>query len=1457
MGTKTGGYTMASSGQISGSTNYTGLAARMNWSQAKNTANNTSDITCEMQMRNTTGSYFSYGASWTLTLDGTAHSFSQEIQLSAEGSPWTTVWSKTYTVAHNADGTKTTSVVAAGSFTVGYYNGTVSIPQTTLTLDSITPIPPTPQITPATITSVTPVVKTDGTGSITIAINKPTGTQYCQAVITLGSYSQSVSMDSVTSYTYNVPAEWAGAVGSGGSAAGNVTLTTYREAGHTNSVGTATANFTAYRKCTISSVTPAVGVDGTGALTVAISKTNAMTYTQLTITLGSHTQSVSMDSQASYSYTIPASWADAVGSGGSAAGSVTLTTYTAANHATAIGTATASFTAYRKCTISSVTPAVGVDGTGALAVAISKTNAMAYAQLTITLGSHTQSVNMDSQASYSYTIPSAWADAVGSGGSAAGRVTLTTYTAANHSTAVGTATANFTAYRKCTISSVTQAVGVDGAGKLTVAISKANAIGYAQLTIALGGHSQSVSMDGQTSYSYTIPASWADAVGSGGSAAGSVTLTTYSAANHSTAIGTVTGSFTAYRKCTISSVTQAVGMDGTGVLTTAISKANAMTYAQLTIKLGNHSQSVSMDSQSSYSYTIPASWADAIGKAGYLAGSVTLTTYTAANHSTAIGTATASFTAYRKIEISSVTAKVGVDGNGVLTVTLARGNRVQYGAMAVSLGSHSSTVSLDGGQSQVTFTIPSAWADAVSSSSGAAGSVTVTSYTAANHSTAVGTATGSFTAYKAAAISSVTQKVILDGTGTLTVALNKTGASAYGQVRITLGSKSYEANVDSVSSLQYTIPPTWASEVNSTAQAAGTVKLTSYADSGHTVKIGEATASFTGYALCKITGTVIAVTGMWTTFSFEKPAPGVNLRVVMTLGTRSADAQVPTCVGNPTEYDPQERTARFNVPFSWGDQFPTSTTMDGTITLITYPDSSCTAGTELGSTTGTWKVKIRDAEPTGAENVLWLEQGSIVSGAEGQAANRVRSGWIKLRGGAYRISNGAGLDTAYALYDENKTHISDSGWQGTDEVSIGLITTGYIRVVWRRSNDGSLGPGDVTEPRIRFDQGSDLYGWAAAWQVSTNSTVSAWGKAVEAYSKIRVRVYPGLVNVSTGSGASFAGCRASVGIYDKAQHAMTQSGSYYEYTTGLILANGEAGIDVYAYDSRGFGLFAHNPGRNPISNTDDGVEVEAYSTPALSGVEMWRSGSGGTANEDGNYIWFKATLTYSSVGGKNSCTLKARYRAAGTQNWTEANLTSGTGLVLGGGALSDTTAYEAEITATDSVGNTKTVRERIPTKRISLHLRADNRGVGIGGYASGSRDDLVESQFAIHTTKDMEVGGQLKFDNAANIPYFNLGKEGTAITSGADLNDIYEPGNYYCELDTYVSSIAHRPQNLDIAFSMRVYKSRGADNDRIQEINNYWGYGMWRRVIRLYNNGTFRDVGEWFYYAGTQVNTVT
>lgn len=151
-------------------------------------ANNTSSITVKCYVTTSGGSYNNYSPTGKCTINGTTYSFSHSIPANTK----TLVYSKTVTVGHNTDGTKTVS--ASFTFNTELYEGTIKAS----TSKKLTTIPRT--TTPSlSASSVKPG------GSITISMPRASSSFDHTLTYSCGKSSGTIGSNLGTSKTWTVP----------------------------------------------------------------------------------------------------------------------------------------------------------------------------------------------------------------------------------------------------------------------------------------------------------------------------------------------------------------------------------------------------------------------------------------------------------------------------------------------------------------------------------------------------------------------------------------------------------------------------------------------------------------------------------------------------------------------------------------------------------------------------------------------------------------------------------------------------------------------------------------------------------------------------------------------------------------------------------------------------------------------------------------------------------------------------------------------------------------------------------------------------------------------------------------------------------------------------------------------------------------------------------------------------
>lgn len=227
---------MATSGTIQEAIR-TGYRLQIAWTvDSQSVANNTSTVTAKVQLVSTGSSYTinsSASKSGSLTINGTKYTFNFTASLS--GNQTKTLFTKTVTVAHAANGSKTCSFSATCGINVtlsGTYYGNVTASGSGV-FNTIARA--------STISSVTSSVSVNGTNAVTVNITRAASSFTHTVVFSFGSYSKTTTGVG-TSTSYAIPTSWLNAIPNATSGTAKVTVTTY--SGSTKIGSAVSKNFT-------------------------------------------------------------------------------------------------------------------------------------------------------------------------------------------------------------------------------------------------------------------------------------------------------------------------------------------------------------------------------------------------------------------------------------------------------------------------------------------------------------------------------------------------------------------------------------------------------------------------------------------------------------------------------------------------------------------------------------------------------------------------------------------------------------------------------------------------------------------------------------------------------------------------------------------------------------------------------------------------------------------------------------------------------------------------------------------------------------------------------------------------------------------------------------------------------------------------------------------------------------
>ncbi len=141
------------------------------------------------------------------------------------------------------------------------------------------------------------------------------------------------------------------------------------------------------------------------------------------------------------------------------------------------------------------------------------------------------------------------------------------------------------------------------------------------------------------------------------------------------------------------------------------------------------------------------------------------------------------------------------------------------------------------------------------------------------------------------------------------------------------------------------------------------------------------------------------------------------------------------------------------------------------------------------------------------------------------------------------------------------------------------------------------------------------------------------------------------------------------------------------------------------------------------------LSVMDCAAPVLTGQNVFRCDSSGTADEDGTYISVSTLASFSALDGQNICTLSAAIADAGGSYGAETLLSSGGRLLLG--PNSPDLSYTVRLRAVDSLGSTAVYYASVPTRKWAMKFRPNGAGVAFGKAAEHDNTFEIDSSWAV------------------------------------------------------------------------------------------------------------------------------
>lgn len=391
-------------------------------------------------------------------------------------------------------------------------------------------------------------------------------------------------------------------------------------------------------------------------------------------------------------------------------------------------------------------------------------------------------------------------------------------------------------------------------------------------------------------------------------------------------------------------------------------------------------------------------------------------------------------------------------------------------------------------------------------------------------------------------------------------------------------------------------------------------------------------------------------------------------------------------------------TKSFNVNAS-GSYIPgtsfTNTNCSGTVTLDTIPRASSfdsvTSSVGLG---GTATIKLT------AKSANFYHKATWTCGSASATQNLGQAGATTQKSYTYTIPTGWSAQMANVTSKTASVKIqtySDSGYKN----AVGSAITKNFTVTV--PNNATYNP--TVSLTTTLGNATDL-GASTYVQGKTTVTLAATGSS-KANATIKSYVFK----------------RASTTLKTVTSTSTSASTSETTNTTGSVT------YSVTITDSRG-----------RTATASKTITVNAYSNPSLVINDCYRSNSNGTKNTtSGKYFYIKATFSANTAGGNKIISSKVSYRLPSSSAEIDgANLTSGTGVTLGNGAIDTNQNYEVLVSIKDKVGTVVSKKLIIPTIFVTMDFKAGGTGVAIGKIAD--TDELFDVGVNARFSDNITIG---------------------------------------------------------------------------------------------------------------------
>ena len=283
--------------------------------------------------------------------------------------------------------------------------------------------------------------------------------------------------------------------------------------------------------------------------------------------------------------------------------------------------------------------------------------------------------------------------------------------------------------------------------------------------------------------------------------------------------------------------------------------------------------------------------------------------------------------------------------------------------------------------------------------------------------------------------------------------------------------------------------------------------------------------------------------------------------------------------------------------------------------------------------------------------------------------------------------------------------------------------------------------------------------------VNSNSVLSGWN--VYAYGKSQAKI------TINGAGGAYG---STIKSYSITTDPSVGSANASSLTTGTLYKTGKVNVTAKVTDSRG---------RTATRSTT--FSISAYAAPVISGVTLYRCKSDGTRDDAaGTCAYVKANFSCSAIGS-NKVSVQAVLSQIGGSYTTSTILTSGSGVILGGGKLAVDATYSVTITAADTVGSVSTYSGEVSSAAYIMHVKKGGRALGFG-MAAGA-DGTASFGWPLILSKPLAVAQGGTGANTASGACSAIGavkKSGDTMSGNLNISTSLYPSLYL--LPTYNST---------------------------------------------------------------------